>query len=94
MEARAETFNKSTFFTNRECEHFPCHEGVAPERFNCLFCYCPLYALGPACGGNFTYTARGVKNCTSCAIPHDGDAGAALVKAHFKELAALAQRDT
>ena len=34
------------FFTNRECEFFPCHAGIDPDEFNCLFCYCPLYALG------------------------------------------------
>ncbi|HAT82954.1 MAG TPA: hypothetical protein DCS59_05920, partial [Eubacterium sp.] len=22
------------FFTNRECEYFPCHRGVDPDRFN------------------------------------------------------------
>ena len=32
----------------------PCHKTVG-ESFNCLFCYCPLYALGDQCGGNFTY---------------------------------------
>ena len=35
-----------SFFSNRECEYFPCHKGADPENFNCLFCYCPLYALG------------------------------------------------
>ena len=34
------------FFQNRDCEYFPCHETKHPEDFNCLFCYCPLYALG------------------------------------------------
>ena len=34
-----------SFFQNRECEYFPCHKGADPETFNCLFCYCPLYAL-------------------------------------------------
>ena len=33
------------FFQNTACEYFPCHETKFPERFNCLFCYCPLYAL-------------------------------------------------
>ena len=42
------------FFQNKECEMFPCHTGVPEESFNCLFCYCPLYALGEACGGSFT----------------------------------------
>ena len=44
------------FFSNKECEYFPCHAGADPENFNCLFCYCPLYALGDKCGGNFRMT--------------------------------------
>ncbi len=58
------------FFSHRECEYFPCHRTNDPDNFNCLFCYCPLYALGDKCGGNFTYTDRGVKNCTGCMLPH------------------------
>ena len=48
------------FFQNRDCEYFPCHETKHPEDFNCLFCYCPLYALGKDCGGNFRYTQTGM----------------------------------
>ena len=44
------------FFQHRECEFFPCHKTEDEENFNCLFCYCPLYALGENCGGNFKYT--------------------------------------
>lgn len=58
------------FFTNRACEYFPCHPGGDPENFNCLFCYCPLYALGRDCGGNFSYTEKGVKDCSRCLLPH------------------------
>ena len=58
------------FCQNKECEFFPCHKGVAPADFSCLFCYCPLYALGDRCGGNFTYTAEGIKDCGHCLIPH------------------------
>jgi Zn-finger protein len=58
------------FFQHRDCEYFPCHKGVPEESFNCLFCYCPLYALGCDCGGDFTLTETGVKNCTPCSIPH------------------------
>ncbi|MBQ2641243.1 MAG: cysteine-rich small domain-containing protein, partial [Lachnospiraceae bacterium] len=58
------------FFQNRECEYFPCHRIADPDRFNCLFCYCPLYALGRDCGGNFRYTDKGIKDCTVCLIPH------------------------
>ena len=47
--------NDHTYFANRECKFYPCHSG-AGEDFNCLFCYCPLYALGDRCGGNFKYT--------------------------------------
>ena len=59
-----------TFFANRSCKYFPCHKGADPEDFNCLFCYCPLYALGPDCGGNFRLTKSGVKDCTGCLVPH------------------------
>ena len=58
------------FFQNRECEYFPCHPGADQESFSCLFCYCPLYALGDRCGGNFTYTEAGIKDCTNCLRPH------------------------
>ena len=58
------------FFQNRECEYFPCHAGADPEKFNCLFCYCPLYALGEKCGGNFSYTEQGIKDCSNCLRPH------------------------
>jgi Zn-finger protein len=58
------------FFQNLECEYFPCHKGADRESFNCLFCFCPLYALGDKCGGNFTYTDSGIKDCSSCLRPH------------------------
>ena len=58
------------FFQNKECEYFPCHTGASPETFSCLFCYCPLYALGDRCGGNFTYLKNGIKDCSNCLRPH------------------------
>ena len=73
----------SAFFQNRACEHFPCHEGVDPDEFNCLFCYCPLYALGESCGGSFRYSASGAKDCTLCTVLHEGDAGVGIVREHF-----------
>lgn len=59
-----------TFFSHTKCEFFPCHKTNKPEEFNCLFCYCPLYALGDKCGGNFRYTEDGVKDCSQCMLPH------------------------
>ena len=58
------------FFQNKECEYFPCHENADPAIFSCLFCYCPLYCLGENCGGNFTYTEQGIKDCSQCLKPH------------------------
>ena len=58
------------FFQNRECEYFPCHAGADPEHFSCIFCYCPLYALGDQCGGSFCYTENGIKDCSNCLRPH------------------------
>ncbi len=60
----------SEFFCNRECEYFPCHVTDTPQDFNCLFCYCPLYALGEKCGGDFAYTPQGIKDCSGCLVPH------------------------
>ncbi len=59
-----------SFFQNRECEYFPCHKCADDKAFSCLFCYCPLYALGENCGGNFTYTETGIKDCSACLFPH------------------------
>ena len=61
------------FFNNNKCEYFPCHKTNDPENFNCLFCYCPLYALKDKCGGNFRYTEKGIKDCTNCTLPHKRD---------------------
>lgn len=58
------------FFQHRECEFFPCHKTEDEENFNCLFCYCPLYALGENCSGNFKYTEDGIKDCSNCLVPH------------------------
>jgi len=65
-EMKTENFK---FFQHKECEFFPCHKTEDVENFNCLFCYCPLYALGENCGGNFTYFGD-VKDCSNCQVPH------------------------
>ena len=73
MSERTEAFwegKRFACFTNRDCEYFPCHSGVDEEDFNCLFCYCPLYALGKECGGSFVILENGVKDCSGCTIPH------------------------
>lgn len=78
-----------SFFQHRECEFFPCHKTEKAENFNCLFCYCPLYALGNKCGGNFTYTEKGIKNCSACLVPHGRNSYSYIVS-RFSELAELA----
>lgn len=67
---RKQTSPNYMFFAHRQCEFFPCHPTDAPEDFNCLFCYCPLYLLGEKCGGAFTYTPGGIKDCSGCLVPH------------------------
>ena len=78
------------FFQNRACESFPCHGGVDEADFNCLFCFCPLYALGERCGGSFHYTEKGVKSCVDCAFPHRRE-NYERVLARWPELSALAK---
>ena len=85
--------NGSSFFRNTDCPYFPCHEGIEEQRFNCLFCYCPLYALGPRCGGDYSYTASGIKDCSQCTRMHEGETGVAVVKELFPLLAELARAE-
>lgn len=58
------------FNQNLKCEFFPCHKTDNKDKFNCLFCYCPLYMLGEDCGGNFKEN-HGIKDCSDCMVPHD-----------------------
>lgn len=82
---------RCTFFSHTDCEYFPCHAKDHPEDFNCLFCYCPLYTLGERCGGNFTYNAKGVKDCSNCQIPH-GRRSHFYITSRFSEIAELAKK--
>lgn len=68
------------FFQHKDCEYFPCHKGMDEARFNCLFCYCPLYALGDRCGGNFHYLPNGIKDCSQCLRPHRRENYGAIMK--------------
>ena len=92
------------FYTNKECEYypchpvpdceyFPCHETKDLENFNCLFCYCPLYMLGRKCGGNFTYLESGVKDCSKCLVPHRRE-NYGFIAASFQKIAGeMAERE-
>jgi len=79
------------YFQNRECEYFPCHNGANPENFNCLFCYCPLYALGDQCGGAFVYLEDGTKSCEKCQIPHKRENYGRIVD-RYADIAELAKK--
>lgn len=74
------------FSQNKQCEYFPCHDGVDPDGFNCLFCYCPLYMLGRECGGNFKYLESGIKDCSNCTLPHKRE-NYGYIAAKFQEIA-------
>lgn len=82
--------NNFSYFQNTDCEYFPCHK-LNGDFFNCLFCYCPLYALGDKCGGNFAYTAQGIKDCSQCAIPHS-EGGYLYIMSKFEDVSELAKR--
>lgn len=71
--------NNYAYFQNKDCEYYPCHKAEG-EDFNCLFCFCPLYSMGRECGGNFTYTEDGIKDCSACSIPHSKDGYDYIVK--------------
>ena len=81
------------FFSHTECEFFPCHKTNDPENFNCLFCYCPLYALKDKCGGNFRYTEKGIKDCTNCTLPHQRKNYYYII-GKFKEIVEITKLDS
>lgn len=82
------------FFQNTACEYFPCHECSDPESFSCLFCYCPLYALGENCGGHFTYTKQGIKDCSQCLRPHKRENYEVITREMDKIIALARKKDT
>ena len=81
-----------SFFSHTKCEYFPCHKTNDPENFNCLFCYCPLYALGDTCGGNFRYTESGLKDCSLCSIPHKRE-NYEYITGKYQEIMELAKKN-
>lgn len=83
--------NDHSYFQNRDCKYFPCHK-MDGEEFNCLFCYCPLYALGDRCGGNCRYNEKGIKDCSACTVPHRAG-GYEHVLSQFKKIAELARQN-
>lgn len=85
--------NSQSFFQNRQCPYFPCHPSADENTFNCLFCYCPLYTLGEHCGGNFSYTQSGIKDCSRCQLPHR-EGGYEYVLSRFPQLVQLAKQNT
>ncbi|MBF0980311.1 MAG: cysteine-rich small domain-containing protein [Clostridiales bacterium] len=83
---------KYAFFNHSECEFFPCHKTKKPEEFNCLFCYCPLYALGDKCGGNFKFSDDGIKDCSNCMIPHT-KSKYGYIMSKFSEIVEITKRN-
>lgn len=67
-----------SLFFNRECQYYPCHEGI--EEMNCLFCYCPLYERRH-CPGKPEYIKSRredgsevqIKSCMKCTFPHQAE---------------------
>ena len=80
-----------SFVQHKECEFFPCHETAHPEDFNCLFCYCPLYALGSKCGGNCQWLENGVKDCSACMAPH-GRGSYEYIMSKFMDIVEVARK--
>jgi len=80
------------FTQHKSCEFFPCHKTNNPEKFNCLFCYCPLYMLKDKCGGNFKYT-NGIKDCSDCLVPHS-PGGYEHVMSKMKEVIKIGSQKT
>ena len=83
--------NSFCYYKNTSCGYFPCHKVENDEDFNCMFCYCPLYALGDKCGGNFRYIEMGIKDCSQCLNPHSEN-GYQYINSKFFEIVELAKK--
>ncbi len=82
---------KFKFFSHKKCEWFPCHDVKWTEDFNCLFCFCPLYALGENCGGTPNFLEDGTKDCSKCLLPHKRESYAYIID-KFDEISELARK--
>ena len=78
------------FFSNKNCEYFPCHKVEDEKRFNCMFCYCPLYRTDCPGQPHYLLSANGVKikDCSDCLFPHVPENYERIMKqlAHTEEI--------
>lgn len=81
------------FVQNKACEFFPCHD-MDEEEFNCLFCYCPLYALKENCGGNPSFLEDGTKDCSLCTVTHKKDSGYNHVMSKIDQILDLGKKQS
>ena len=81
------------FVQNKQCEFFPCHD-LEEEKFNCLFCYCPLYTLRDKCGGNPTFLDDGTKDCSLCSVTHVKDIGYSHVMSKIMDILELGKKQS
>ena len=81
--------NSHRFFANTGCRYYPCHE--MEGELNCLFCYCPLYFLSD-CGGEYSYTDKGIKDCSACLKIHDEQSWHFVQKRLLTEMQAIEAR--
>ena len=65
--------NSYRFYENKECQYYPCHQGM--QNINCMFCYCPLYNW-EKCPGKYTHievNGKKIKECADCTFPHEAE---------------------
>lgn len=77
--------NSSSYFENRDCQYYPCHEGS--DEINCMFCYCPLYDR-ENCPGNPSYigdAGKKIKDCSACIFPHQPENYDVIIKLLMKK---------
>lgn len=62
--------SSTRYFENRNCDYYPCHDGI--DEMNCIFCFCPMYHMKD-CPGNPSYIQtekKILKSCMNCTFPH------------------------
>ena len=84
--------NSNRFFANKACKYYPCHPELGDE-LNCLFCYCPMYFLED-CGGDPSYTKKGIKDCSACLRIHEPDSWTFVQRRLLQEIKRIEEEHT
>jgi Zn-finger protein len=58
----------------KDCNYYPCHDGIIEEEYQCEFCFCPIYPCNIEKTGGKIISGRDgsqIWDCSDCIIVHE-----------------------